>query len=390
MKKRIFIIAGEPSGDLHASNLIRSIKEINPDIDFIGIGGDRMKRESVKLLEHCSNMAVVGFTEVFTKLANIVKAGIRTKRMLSKKRPDLLILIDYPDFNLHIAGYAKKIGIPVMYYISPQVWAWRTGRIKKIRKVIDKMVVILPFEKEFYENWGIDVSYVGHPLLDEIPKHLNKEEIKGKLGIVKRYPIISLLPGSRRHEVKNILPPMIDAISILKERYNSLIAYIVVAEHIDMDYIERFTMDCDFIIPVSNKIIYEVLSISDMAFVTSGTATLETAMMETPMIVIYKGSPISFWIAKSLVNVKYVSLTNLIAGERIVPEILQDQVTGKNLAKEAFRILEDGSLREEMKRKLRSVRAKLGKGGASKKAANIAISMLGVEDSYEEEGPCCR
>ena len=389
MKKRIFIIAGEPSGDLHGANLVRSIKEIDPDIDFIGIGGDRMKREGIELVEHCSNMAVVGFTEVFTKLANIIKTGIKTKRILLEKKPDLLILIDYPDFNLHIAGYAKRLSIPVMYYISPQVWAWRTGRVKKIRKLVDKMVVILPFEKEFYERWGVDVSYVGHPIMDEIPKELNREEIKERLGVVKRYPIISLLPGSRKHEIENTLPLMIDALSILKGRYNSLIAYIVVAEHINMDYIKKFTMGCNFIVPVPNRMIYEVLSISDMAFVTSGTATLETAIMETPMIVIYKGSSISFWIAKSLVNVKYISLANLIAKEKIVPEILQDQVKGEILAREALRILEDEGVRKEMKEKLKNIRAKLGEGGASKRAANIAISIL-KGSSHGKEDPCRR
>ena len=375
-KKSVFIIAGEASGDLHGFNLVKSIKELNPDVDFIGIGGDNMKRVGVKLITHSSEMAVVGFTEVFTKIYKIIKTGIEIKKMLKQNRPDLIILIDYPDFNLHIAGYSKKLGIPVMYYISPQVWAWRSGRIKKIRKRVDKMVVILPFEKEFYEKKGVNVSYVGHPIMDAIPKTIDKDSIKKELKINNAYPVFALLPGSRKHEIEKTLPVMAKALCILKNTYNNLIAFIVLADSVTPGYAKKLIGRLEFIKIFPSREIYKILGISDLAFVTSGTATLETAIMGTPMIVVYKGSHISFWIAKSLVKVRYVSLVNLIAGERIVPELLQDEFNPENLTKETFRILEDNLLRQKIKEKLRTIKNRLGKGGASKKAAMIAIEML--------------
>ena len=377
MSKSVLIIAGEASGDLHGYNLVRSIKEFDPEVEFMGIGGKRMKEAGVKLIASSSDMAVVGFTEVFTKLINILKAGIRTKKLLKRKKPDLVILIDYPDFNLYIAGYAKKVGIPVMYYISPQVWAWRTGRIKKIKERVDRMVVILPFEKDFYEKRGIKVSYVGHPLIDAMPKEIDKEKIKISFDAKKYYPIFGIIPGSRKEEIKNTLPIMLEALNILKNRYKNIIAYLPLANTISPEYVKGFIRDYPFVRLLSNQDIYNMLAICDIAFVTSGTATLEATVMEVPMIVVYKGSPISFWIAKMLVKVQYISLTNLIAGEKIVPEILQNELTPEAMAEESIKIIENRKNKEDIRSKLKMVRNLLGKGGASKRAAKIAIKMMG-------------
>jgi lipid-A-disaccharide synthase len=374
------IIAGEASGDLHGANLVMSIRSLDPDVNFVGIGGDRMKKAGVKFIAHSSEMAVVGFTEVITKIFKIISTGIKVKKVLRQNRPDLIILIDYPDFNLHIAGYAKKIGVPVMYYISPQVWAWRKGRIKKIKERVDRMVVILPFEKKFYERSGINASYVGHPIIDAIPKTINKKEIKKELQIDDSYPVFTLLPGSRKHEVERTLPVMVKTLCILKNTYEKLSAFVVLADSIDPEYAKKIIGGLNFIKILSSHKIYKILGVSDLAFVTSGTATLEAAIMGTPMIVVYKGSPISFWIAKKLVEVKYVSLVNLIANERIVPELLQDQFNPKNLIKEALYILEDETLSCKIRKKLKIVKDRLGQGGASKKAAKIAIEML--EENY--------
>ena len=377
MSKSVLIIAGEASGDLHGYNLIKSIKELDPTIQFIGIGGNRMENLGVKLIASSSEMAVVGFTEVISKLKNIVRAGIKVKRILREKRPDLLILIDYPDFNLHIAGYAKKIGIPVMYYISPQVWAWRTGRIKKIRERVDRMVVILPFEKHFYEERGVKVSYVGHPLIDAIPKKINRSKTETSLGARGYSPILGILPGSRKEEVRNTLPIMLEALRMLKFRYNNIMSYLVVADGMSPNYIRGFIKDFPFLRLLPNEEIYNMLSICDIAFVTSGTATLETAIMGVPMIVLYKGSPISFRIARMLVKVRYISLANLIAGEEVVPEILQHDLTPQALFEKSVQIMEDRDLNRHIRAKLKMVRDRLGKGQASKRAAEIAIKMMG-------------
>ncbi len=387
-KRTVFIIAGEASGDLHGSNLVKAVKRLNPDIDFIGIGGDRMKQAGVKFITHSSEMAVVGFTEVLTKLKSIIKAGVKTKKILRQKRPDLVILIDYPDFNLHIAGYAKKIGIPVMYYISPQVWAWRRGRVKKIKKRVDKMVVILPFEKDFYEERGIKVSYVGHPIMDAIPKSIDRDSLRKELKINDSYPTVALLPGSRKHEIEKALPIMTKALYRLKDVYNKLKAFVILADSVSSEYAKRLIEGCEFIKIFPSKDIYRILAISDLAFVTSGTATLETAIMGVPMIVVYKGSPLSFWIAKKLVKVRYVSLVNLIANEKVVPELLQDEFNTENLIKEAVKILEDSVLNQRIRKKLKEIRNRLGEGGASEKAARIAIEML--EENYGQHSVSSR
>lgn len=377
MAKSVLIIAGEASGDLHGYNLVKSIKELDPTVEFAGIGGKRLKQADVRLIASSSDMAVVGFTEVFKRLANIIKAGIKIKRILKKKRADLLILIDYPDFNLHIAKYAKKMGIPVMYYISPQVWAWRTGRVKKIRERVDRMVVVLPFERDFYQKRGIKVSYVGHPVIDAIPNRIDTEEIKTSLGIKGHYPIIGIIPGSRKEEIKNTLPVMLKALNILKNTYKNLIAYLPLANTVKPEYVKRFIISHPFVRLLPGENIYNMLAVCDMAFVTSGTATLEIAISGVPMIVVYKGSPISFRIAKMLVKVKYISLVNLIAGDKIVPEILQNDLTPETLAEEAVKIIENKDLRTEIKRRLKLVRDSLGEGGASRRAAEIAIEMMG-------------
>ncbi len=387
-KRTVFIIAGEASGDLHGSNLVKAVKRLNPDIDFIGIGGDRMKQAGVKFITHSSEMAVVGFTEVLTKLKSIIKAGVKTKKILRQKRPDLVILIDYPDFNLHIAGYAKKIGIPVMYYISPQVWAWRRGRVKKIKKRVDKMVVILPFEKDFYEERGIKVSYVGHPIMDAIPKSIDRDSLRKELKISDSYPTVALLPGSRKHEIEKALPIMTKALYRLKDVYNKLKAFVILVDSVSSEYAKRLIEGCEFIEIFPSKDIYRILAISDLAFVTSGTATLETAIMGVPMIVVYKGSPLSFWIAKKLVKVRYVSLVNLIANEKVVPELLQDEFNTENLIKEAVKILEDSVLNQRIRKKLKEIRNRLGEGGASEKAARIAIEML--EENYGQHSVSSR
>ena len=376
MSKSVLIIAGEASGDLHGHNLVKAIRRIDSKIEFIGIGGKRMENVGVKLVTSSSEIAVVGFTEIFTKIFNIITAGIKIKKILKYNKPNLVILIDYPDFNLHIAGYAKKIGIPVMYYISPQIWAWRRGRVNKIKKRVDRMVVILPFEKDFYKNSGVKVDYVGHPVIDEIPKSIDKKKIKKYLDAEGYFPILGILPGSRKEEIKNILPVMLNALDILRKDYKKIKSYLPLADTIDRGYVEKFIKDSSLVNIVSNKDIYNVLSICDLAFVTSGTATLETAIMEVPMVVAYKGSFLSFLIAKSLVKVSYISLVNLIAGRRVVPELIQNELTSKNLVKEALKIINNGELKENIKVGLRKVRSSLGEGGASEKAAKIAIEMI--------------
>ncbi len=374
--KDVLIVAGEASADLHGSNLVRAIKGLAPNVTFYGIGGKQMEEAGVKILIPASDMAVVGLTEVFSKLPKIVKAHRSLKNLLKKSPPDLLIPIDYPGFNIHLAGVAKRYKVPVLYYISPQVWAWRTGRVKKIAKRVDRMAVILPFEERFYRERGVEVDYVGHPLLDSIPQHLDKEELSRKMGVENAYPILGLLPGSRNEEVRNHLPVMVKAAEILSSRYPRLTGLLPVAPTIQPELAQSFLNQSPAEISISQHSIYETLMACDLALVASGTATVETAILGIPMILVYRASAITFWIGKRVIRVPFLGLVNLVAGEQVIPELIQDHVTPDRLAREAIEILEGGQKRENMIEKLGMVKQRLGKGGASEKTARIALEML--------------
>ena len=370
------IVAGEASADLHGSHLVKAMKGMDPHMVFWGIGGQRMERAGVRILIPSSDMAVVGLTEVFFRLRTIAKARGKLKSILKNNRPDLLILIDYPDFNIHMAGIAKRFNIPVLYYISPQVWAWRRGRVRKISRRVDRMAVILPFEEEFYRKRGMKVDFVGHPLLDALPVQIDKEKVGEKLGLNQGYPVVGLLPGSRKEEIKNLLPVMIRAAEILERRYHSIRFFLPLAPTIKREFVQSILQDTSVEIKIFQGDIYEILSMCDIALVASGTATLETALMEVPMIIAYKVSPISYWMAKRIVKVPHIGLVNLVAGEGVVPELVQDEVTPERLAHEAVTILDSDNLRENMIEKLRSIKASLGKGGASRTTAKIALEMM--------------
>ncbi|UCF56958.1 MAG: lipid-A-disaccharide synthase [Deltaproteobacteria bacterium] len=374
--KRVLIVAGEASADLHGSNLVRAMKRLDSSTTFWGIGGKQMEEVGVKILIPASDMAVVGLTEVLSRLHRIAKARLELKNLLKNNPPHLLILIDYPGFNIHLAGVARRYKVPVLYYISPQVWAWRTGRVKKIARRVDRMAVILPFEEDFYRKKGVDVEYVGHPLLDSIPNHLDKDEITQKMGLENAYPVLGLLPGSRNEEIRNLLPIMVKAVEMLSSRYPYLKCILPIAATIKPDLVQSFLSQSRVEINISPGDIYETLTACDLALVTSGTATLETAIMGVPMILVYRVSPLTFWVGKMVIKVPHLGLANLVAGESIIPELIQNDVTPDRLTHEALEILECGQKRENMIQKLGKVKEKLGGAGASERTAKIAMEMM--------------
>jgi lipid-A-disaccharide synthase len=319
-------------------------------------------------------MAVVGLTEVLNRLHTIVKAANKMKSALKNLHPDLLVLIDYPDFNLYLARIAKGLGIPVLYYISPQVWAWRRGRVKKIARRVDRMAVILPFEESFYRKRGLNVDYVGHPLLDEFESNVQRLIPQGATGI--QHPVVGLLPGSRRDEIRNLLPVMIKSVEILKTRYPDIRCLLPLAKTIERECVENFVRKTPLNIEIHQSDIYSVLEHCHIALVASGTATLDTAIMGIPMVVVYKVTPFSYWLGRMLIKVPYIGLANLVAGERVVPELIQGDVTPERLASEAISLIEYQEVRKTMITKLHGVRKGLGKGGASERAAKIAIEMM--------------
>jgi len=381
--KNVLIVAGEASGDLHGSNLVKAVQRLDPGVRFYGIGGEKMAGAGVDILVPASRLAVVGIFEVLSKLFSIAGAKFKLNDLLKKHPPDLLILIDYPGFNLRLAQKAKEYGLNVLYYISPQIWAWRRGRLKKISKVVDRMAVILPFEKEFYRNSGLKVEYVGHPLMDHIPQDSLSEDSHSDDQLQKRNPIIGVLPGSRTQEIKRLLPVMIKALEMISAHYPDMKIILPMSTTINdelVEFVNHFLRQTYLKIPILRQDLHQALKGCDLALVTSGTATLETAIMEIPMIIVYRVSLLSSWIGKMVVKVPYIGLVNLVAENKVVPEFVQKEVTPSKLANEMLSILQSRQRKKDMTRDLKMVKKRLGGPGASERTARIALDM--IDNSY--------
>jgi lipid-A-disaccharide synthase len=370
------IIAGEASGDLHGGNLVREMHRIDPNICFSGVGGERMRTEGVELLANAADMAVVGLTEVILKLGTILRVMRHLKASLTKDRPDLVILIDYPDFNLSLARAARRRGIKVLYYISPQVWAWRKGRIETIRKSVDRMAVILPFEENFYREAGVDVTFVGHPLLDEVKTKYPRTEALKRFGLKDEAITVGILPGSRQSEVARLLPEMLGACRILTDKLSPLQFVLPLAGTVDPHFVRDILRQFPVKVNVIRDEIYDVIAVSDAAIVASGTATLETALLETPMVVAYKVSTLSYAVGRRCIRVDHISLANIIAGKTVVPELIQDDANPERIAAEVKELIVKQAKVREMKTALAEIRSKLGTPGASLRTARIACEML--------------
>jgi lipid-A-disaccharide synthase len=374
--RRVMIVAGEASGDLHGGNLVRAMHRLDPNLSFYGVGGESMQKAGVELLADAADMAVVGLTEVIYKLGPILRVMHRLKASLKREHPDLVILIDYPDFNLPLARAAQKRGIKVLYYISPQVWAWRKGRIETIRKTVDRMAVILPFEEKFYRDAGVDVTFVGHPLLDEVRKKYTRAEAFKRFSLREEATTVSILPGSRASEVARLLPEMLKACCILTQKLSPLQFVLPLAATVAQDFVRDILRQFPVKVNVIQDEIYDVIGVSDVAIVASGTATLETALLETPMVVVYKLSASSYAIGRRFISVEHISLANIIAGRTIVPELIQDEATPERIAAEVRELIVQKGKAREMKASLAEIRGKLGTPGASPRAAQIACDML--------------
>lgn len=361
---KYYIISGEASGDLHGSNLVKSIRALDPTAEFRGFGGDRMQQEGVRLDKHISELSFMGFLEVILNLRTIIKNIRVCKDAINSFKPDMVILIDYPGFNLRIAPYAKSLGIRVVYYISPQLWAWKEGRVEKIKRFVDQMLVILPFEKDFYTRHDYQVDYVGHPLLDEVVEMAKDSDFlkKNKLPSDK---IIGLLAGSRKQEIKNSLPIMLE----VAKGFPNYIFVVAGAPSIDTGFYLSFDLPKNVFIVHGQT--YQVLKHAKAALVTSGTATLETALFGVPQVVCYKGNRISYLIARQLIKVKYISLVNLVMDQPMVPERIQSQFNVKQVSADLDKALNDNHYRDSLISGYHTLRTKLGGPGASERAASL-------------------
>ena len=375
--KKVLIIAGEASGDLHAAALVREVHKQTPSVAFYGVGSTRMREAGVNLLADASEIAVVGITEVLTHVGSIYRVYARIKDFLRSERPDMLILVDFPDFNLLVGRVAKKLDIPIVYYISPQVWAWRKGRIRTIAKLVKTMLVVFPFEVELYRQEGVPVQFVGHPLIDSVRSELSVEEARHRIGLDPRKRTVAILPGSRKKEIDTLLEDMLGAVQLLAERHEDLQFVLPVAPTITAKYIRSFTERCPVPVRLSEGKVYDVLRASDAAIVVSGTATLETGLMGVPMVIIYRVSRLTAFLVKMLATYDHVGLVNIVADRRIVPELVQEEVTAGNISTALSAILSDPARKRTMKEDLAAVRSRLGDSGASRKAAEIVLRQLG-------------
>jgi lipid-A-disaccharide synthase len=371
--RKVMIIAGEASGDMHGAQLVKAMQALSPGLEFFGIGGNVLRQAGVRIRVDNSQIAVVGISEALAKLKILLKALKVAKEDLKSLRPDLLIVIDFPDFNLRVATAARKLGIPVMYYIGPQIWAWRTRRLKKIKKVVDHMVVIFPFEEAFYRRRHVPVTFVGHPLLDGMMPTRGaqtKADLRGN-GV-----LVGLLPGSRNEEIRRLLPAMVQVADMLCDRIPGVRFAIPVASSVDKALVEAVARGrrSEFLI-LSDRL-RDILDEAALVITASGTVTLEAAMAGTPMIIVYKMSNVSYWLARLLVRVEHIGLANLVAGKAVVPELIQHQASAEKIADQALRLLGDKKRLAEMRKELSRVSQSLGAPGASHRAAQVAMNLL--------------
>lgn len=368
---RLFLSAGESSGDLHGSHLIEALRALDPELEYEGLGGTRMQAAGMTLRCDLAGKAIMGFAEIVKSFGYIRRVFLDTVRHLKETRPDGLVLIDYPGFNIRLAKQAKALGIPVIYYISPQVWAWKKGRIHTLARLVEKMLVILPFEKPLYDAVGLDCTYVGHPLLDHLDSiELNDTYVDGM--------VIGILPGSREQEIARILGVMLAVAKGIRKRYPEA-RFVVPC--VDADRANQIrALAGDFPLEVVPGGVYDVLHGARFCLVASGTATVETALFEVPMVVLYKVAPLSYWLARMLVNIDAIAMINILAGKHIVPEFIQGDATLEKILPVALGLLEDSEERAAMVQDLKSIREMLASGASANAAREILAVVGGTGD----------
>ncbi len=370
---KILILAGEPSGDMHASSLVNAMLSSNSALEFSGIAGNQMIESGVNALYHIKDMAFLGFIEVIKHLPFILKVEKAIINFVKLNKIKLAILIDYPGFNLRIAKKLKSLGVKVVYYISPQIWAWHQGRIKKIKARVDEMLIVFPFEKKFYTDGGVSVEYVGHPLVERIEKFefKSKKVLMNELGIDKE--IFLILPGSRKHEIEKHLPELIKTAEIVSKK-NNLQTVIACADNFDEEYIKQYISSDTIKIVKGNT--YNLLKHSKFGIIKSGTSTLEAAIIGLPFVVIYSTSKLTYELAKRLVKIEHIAMPNIVAGKTVVREFIQDDVNAELISEYIQSLLNDNSALINLNSELDKIKRKLGNTGASENASKIILDML--------------
>jgi lipid-A-disaccharide synthase len=376
LSARLLVSCGEPSGDLYAGALVRELRALDPDIRVRGLGGPELAGAGAELIDDYRGLAVTGLTEAVAKLPRSYATINRLVAAARTERPDALIVVDFPDFNIPLARRIKRLGIPVVYYISPQIWAWRAGRLRAVRDVADRMLVIFPFEEAIYREGGVPVEFVGHPLIDLIRPCAPRESFLTGRGLSPSAPTIALLPGSRPNEVDRILPGLVEAAKAIRARVPDAQFLVARAPHLEDRSFDAVRAALDLPIVIVQGDTDAVLASVDVAVTASGTATVQSALHDTPMVVVYRVSPLTYWLGRRLVRVSMIAMVNLIAGERVVPELIQDAFTPEAVAAETVSIVTDAGRRARMKSALAAVRSKLGGAGGTRRAAEAVMRVL--------------
>lgn len=369
------LVVGEASGDAHGAQLVQALHRREPGLKVYGVAGEQLQRTRFETLFSVAQLTGMGLVELFGNVGNLWRAYGGLKRALRERRPDLLVLIDFPDFNLRLARLAKSLRVPVLYYVSPQIWAWRSGRVRQIARWVDHMAVIFPFEAPFYERHGVKATFVGHPLLESVRPSAERADTLRGLGLDPARPAIALLPGSRRGEVSRHAPVMRDAAALLA-RERDVQFFCVCASTIDRGEIAASLAHPAVRIPVVGENRYDAMYAADLVWAASGTVTLETALLGRPMIIIYRLSWLTYLVARLLVRVEHVGMANLIAGERLVPELIQSEANAERIAAESRALLDDPAARGAITERLSRLRERLGGPGAADRVAELALGMM--------------
>lgn len=376
-ERHILIVAGESSGDLHGASLIRTALDRDPQLVFTGVGGERMRAAGCRMLFSSDELSVMGISEVLTRLPGIFARLRELRQRLKNRPPDLLVLIDFPDFNLRLAKTARKSSIPVLYYISPKVWAWRRGRAEKIAQLVDRLALIFPFEPEIYRPYGVPAEYVGNPLLDELADNPPCGDLRRRSGLSSEQPVVGLFPGSRDSEIKYIFDTLLDTAKEMQSRRPDVSFLLPVAPSLSAEMFAERLAERDLPVTIVEENIYEVAAACDAVLCVSGTVTLQLALVGTPMAILYKVAPLSYAIGRRLIDIEHVGLVNIVGGRRIVREFLQDDAEPRALCDELERLIDDPDYRAAVQNGLGEVRERLGEAGCSQRVAEMISAMTG-------------
>lgn len=367
------LVVGEASGDVHGARLVNALHRRDGKLKIFGVAGEQLQQTNIEVLFNVSKLTGMGLVELAGNVKNIWQAYQILRGALKQRRPDLLILIDFPDFNLRLARIAKSLRIPVLYYVSPQIWAWRRGRVRQIAKSVDQMAVVFPFEVDFYRRHGVNVTFVGHPLLETVSAAQSREAVLRRFGLDPSKRTIALLPGSRHGEVSRHLPTMLAAAKEMQTKDN---VQFLLLRASTIDVVDLRKMIAGETIPIIEQDRYEAVGAADMVWTASGTATLETALLSRPMVIVYRMSWLTYFIARLLVRVEHIGMVNLIAGKRLVPELVQGDFNPPRLIAESRRLLNDDRGRSAVVEELTRLRERLGSPGAADRVAELALGMI--------------